>query len=157
MLQGLGRHQRMHRPDREVDLTPPESTFEVDARPLDQVQPYFGRKASRDLREQPRRRTRVGAEPDVTPCRREIAEPVQDLLGVRQQGPPFRRQGGRVRSTVEELDAEGLLELGDVLADPRLGAEGRLGRGREAAVPGDRDEADDPVQAVAVRRGQVHS
>ena len=69
VLQGFSRHQRMHRPDREVDLTPSESTFEVDARPLDQMQPYLGRNALRDPREQPRRGARVGAEPDVTPSR----------------------------------------------------------------------------------------
>jgi hypothetical protein len=62
-----------------------------------------------------------------------------------------------VRRTVEELDAEGALELGDVLADPGLSAKDRLARRREAAVPGDRDEADDPIHPVAVRRGEIHS
>jgi hypothetical protein len=156
MLQGLIGDEWVDRSDRQVDIPTEQRTLQVDAWPFYEVQGDVFRQPPYDLREEVGRRTRISAESDLSPAGREIAQPVEDLLGVREQRPALWGEPRRMSGTVEELHVEGPLEVGHVLADPGLAAEDGLSCRGKPAVAGHRNKAHDPVHPKPVRRTQLH-
>jgi len=68
----------------------------------------------------------------------------KDLLEERMESLARRRQLGRVRTAVDEVDADPFLERPDVAAERRLRDGARLGGAREVAAVGQRQEVFQP-------------